>query len=57
LAVIYLPRGGPLTLFDGYLRPDLTATWFNPRTGDRTPAPRARQITAPDTNDWLLLLS
>jgi hypothetical protein len=59
LAVVYLPAGGQITLRAGRLAHDLSATWFNPRTAERTTAtPDApNQFTVPDDNDWLLIAS
>lgn len=60
--VVYFPHGGAATL-------DLTGTpgtfvsrWFNPRSGDFgqgepvTKASVQQKFTAPDANDWVLLL-
>ena len=56
-AVLYLPAGGTIPVDARRLRPDLPATWFNPRTGERTPAAPARgPFTAPDDNDWVLVI-
>jgi hypothetical protein len=54
LAVIYVPTGGPIAITPGRLRDGLAATWFNPRTGESSPAPPP--FHAPDTNDWALVL-
>jgi hypothetical protein len=36
---------------------DLSAAWFNPRTGERTPVVVEKSLTfqAPDTQDWVLV--
>lgn len=51
--VAYLPVGGRIELreVDG-----LTGEWIDPRTGARQPADPAG-LTAPDEQDWLLVLS
>jgi Protein of unknown function (DUF4038)/Domain of unknown function (DUF5060)/Putative collagen-binding domain of a collagenase len=58
LAIFYLPVGGELELKKGVLRENLSAQWFNPRTGERVPIRRSRQrfFQAPDQQDWVLLL-
>jgi hypothetical protein len=38
LAVVYVPDAAAVTLRPGSLREKLTATWFDPRTGERSPA-------------------
>jgi len=56
---IYLPRGGQATVrLQGG---PFSAAWFNPSTGDRTPASIASGViwtspAAPNGNDWALLL-
>jgi len=54
LAVVYLPTGGTVRLDEGVL-----AEWFDPRTGSRSPVPGppASEFRAPDSQDWVLLLS
>lgn len=60
LFVIYMPQGGTTTLNrtdTGKLR----GRWFNPRTGkfDKSisvPENKRSSFTAPDNNDWVLLL-
>jgi hypothetical protein len=60
--VIYLPRGGAATVDLAVAQASLVAQWFNPRTGESsqpiqvTPANRPQEFTAPDTNDWTLLV-
>lgn len=51
LAVAYLPRGGALSLQAPLA--DLPRRWFDPRTGDYR---AADSLTAPDEQDWVLLL-
>ncbi len=58
LALFYLPQGGALVLTDDRLLTDTNAQWFNPRTGSMQSATisGSTSFTAPDTNDWVLLL-
>jgi len=58
LAMVYLPVGGELKLRPGILAEGLTAEWFDPRTGRRTPATPEAPSTfrAPEEQDWVLLL-
>lgn len=54
LMVLYLPVGGTVTLNRGG---GLRARWFDPRTGEWSRARRVgRSFTAPDTQDWVLVL-
>jgi hypothetical protein len=61
--VIYFPHGGSVTVDVSAARGPLTARWFNPRAGGFgqpmrvTPANLRLDFTAPDTNDWALLVS
>ncbi len=62
LAVLYTPVGGALRLDLGKLKPDLQATWCNPRNGQRIPAQpeiagELRRFVTPDAEDWLLILA
>lgn len=59
LAVVYLPAGGNVKLDEGVLKRGLKAEWFDPRTGSRSPVPGppASEFRAPDSQDWVLLLS
>ena len=62
LAVAYIPQGGPVTIRTSTLQPNLTATWFNPRTGERTAIGpvqpnQAARFETPDAEDWLLVLT
>jgi len=56
-AVLYLPTGCKIEIDIDRLRKPVRATWFNPRTGDRSPAaadcPGVYQT--PDEQDWVLL--
>ncbi len=64
LAVLYLPTGGSISLETSRLAPGLHATWVNPRDGTRVDGPALgpgetsleASLTAPDGNDWLLVL-
>ncbi|MEW6745646.1 MAG: DUF5060 domain-containing protein [Planctomycetota bacterium] len=57
LAVIYLPRGGVVTVKSGLLRPDVKPMWFNPRDGtiERVHATAPNTYETPDGGDWVLL--
>lgn len=61
--VIYLPRGGAASLDLSIAPRPLTARWFNPRLGAfgdsmrLTSANLRWDFTAPDTNDWALLVT
>jgi hypothetical protein len=58
LALLYLPTGGTIPLDTGRLKPNLTATWFNPRMGERIPASASGgAYTAPTAEDWVLLFA
>jgi hypothetical protein len=58
--VIYLPKGGATTVDLTAVDNPQTARWFNPRSGEFSepvPAANSRQtFSAPDTNDWALLI-
>ena len=58
LAVVYLPRGSEAKLRSGILAEGLRAEWFDPRTGERTPAAAEAPNTyrAPAEQDRVLLL-
>ncbi len=58
LAVVYQPTGGMLALDVGKLTGGLTATWFNPRDGNRMSAKfeATGKFESPDSQDWVLLL-
>jgi hypothetical protein len=43
LAVVYVPDAAQVRLDVDALRPGLAATWFNPRTGSRSPALRVEE--------------
>ena len=55
LALLYLPVGGSITLSRDV---GAAAFWFNPRDGSRTSASSddARTFTAPDDQDWVLVI-
>src|SRR5690606_31162973 len=54
-AVIYLPAGGTVKLDLGELT-GLSPSWFDPRSGERTPVAMNEDsvFTAPDERDWVL---
>ncbi len=57
LAVIYIPQDREVTLNLTGLQPNLSAQWFNPRTGTHTSAaPTNNTFTTPEAGDWVLLL-
>jgi hypothetical protein len=60
LAVVYAPTGGTLSLDLSSLSAPLTATWHNPRTGERHPVEHADagpvDLRTPDDGDWLLVV-
>jgi len=58
LAVLYLPRGGTLTLRTDRLSPNLHRAWVNPRTGRSCGLEpfSSRTLEAPDKRDWVLVL-
>jgi hypothetical protein len=56
LALLYIPQERRFRLDLTPLRPDLTATWFDPRTGQRTPAASGPEFETPSPGDWLLIL-
>lgn len=60
LVMIYIPEGTTISLKADHLPPNVTAIWFNPRTGERHPAHillkvNEWRVTTPDTADWLLI--
>ncbi len=57
LAVIYFPSGGEINVKQGGLERGLTAEWFNPRNGNRSPAEerQGNVLRTPDEGDWTLL--
>jgi hypothetical protein len=58
LAVLYLPRGGQVEIRPGFLKKNLVAQWFNPRTGQRALVTKSRTtFNAPDQQDWVLVLT
>jgi hypothetical protein len=61
LVVVYTPEGQPILLKADTV-PRRRATWFNPRTGARTPANGARseaisRFEPPGDGDWILVMS
>jgi hypothetical protein len=60
--LLYLPHGGVTTVDLTEAKAPLTARWINPRSGESgrqtnvTETSRRQDFTAPDTNDWALLL-
>jgi hypothetical protein len=61
LYVAYLPHGGPATLDLSASKHPLKARWFDPRNGRLleafdTKATPSQPFTAPDSNDWTLLV-
>lgn len=61
LTVLYLPVGGTVRLNPAQLAGTRSARWFNPRTGlDAARSALAQPpaaLTAPDVEDWLLVLA
>jgi len=57
LAILYFPAGGSVTVRRGTLAPSLKTRWYNPRTGQWTPAKamKGETFSAPDKEDWALL--
>jgi hypothetical protein len=53
--IIYLMSGGQTTVSS--LPGVYTASWFNPRTGNSSPAGKGPTFTAPDANDWVLYIA
>jgi len=61
LGLVYVPEDRTLELALDALPPSPTVTWFNPRTGENSPAVavvggNSCQFPTPDAGDWLLLL-
>jgi hypothetical protein len=61
LAVVYVPEDRNVDLNPAGLPASPSATWINPRTGERTPAPAtvrgaSCRYSTPDPGDWLLLI-
>ncbi len=60
LAVLYLPRGGAVSVRTETLKSPAVARWFDPRSGrwqgscDVTQNPE--DVAAPDEDDWLLVI-
>lgn len=61
LALIYIPEERAIALYREQLQPEVTATWFNPRTGEYTAATiesdqQLFHFQTPAEGDWVLLL-
>ncbi len=57
LVVVYLPRGGTVELDPDAVAGEDLARWYNPRTGEWSPAEASNDhYTAPDSDDWVLLV-
>jgi hypothetical protein len=62
LAVIYLPTQHTISVRRSAMAAGTRATWIDPTTGARRPAPMAAIFTTPGPNaggdnDWLLVLT
>ena len=62
LVVVYLSVGGAVAIRTTRLKPNLQASWFNPRTGERAPIgpvdnTQIAHFQAPDQEDWVLIMS
>jgi len=62
LMVAYISQGGLVTVRTAGLSAGLNATWFNPRTGERTSIgavdnSQVGRFQTPDNEDWLLVLT
>jgi hypothetical protein len=58
LALVYIPQERTVQLNLSGLQPNLSATWFDPRTGERHPAAqKGDQFETPAPGDWVLVLS
>jgi hypothetical protein len=57
LAVVYVPVGGTIRFRADTLASGRTLEWYNPRSGERSPArPKDKQtFQTPDDEDWVLL--
>ena len=60
LAAVYVPEAQTVQLSNPLLPPAPTLTWFNPRTGESSPAVavvgETCQLPTPAPGDWLLEL-
>lgn len=61
LYVVYAPKGGTLVVDLTKAAGKFAVVWFNPRTGKRrkggiVSGGQKVSVTAPDTNDWVLLI-
>ena len=55
-ALIYLPGNPAVKLNLERLKGKPRATWIDPRTGDRRPAPLAAEMKTPGNGDWALVV-
>jgi hypothetical protein len=60
-SVVYVPEDRTLELLLEALPPSPSVSWFNPRTGENSPAVavvggRTCQFPTPDPGDWLLVM-
>ena len=58
IGLVYIPRGSEAKLECRFIADSPQGVWVDPRTGARQPAniPLDGAVTAPDGEDWLLLL-
>lgn len=60
-AILYLAAGGTVEFDTSSLKVSLRSSWLNPRDGSRSDAGRVAggrvTLSAPDVDDWVLLLS
>ena len=57
-AIVYMPKGGAVTLAADQLQRGFVAEWIDPRTGKRSKAKGAagHRYASPDARDWVLVL-
>jgi hypothetical protein len=58
IGLVYIPRGSEAMLERRFIADSPQGVWVDPRTGERQPAniPADGAVTAPDGEDWLMLL-
>ncbi|MBI4658591.1 MAG: DUF4038 domain-containing protein [Verrucomicrobia bacterium] len=61
LLVVYVPEDRSLEIYQKALPPGFTASWFNPRTGEKASVvavvnDQSIQFATPDEGDWLLFV-
>ena len=61
LAIVYVPEDRTLEILTEVLPPSPSVTWFNPRTGENSPAVAVVggatcQFPTPDPGDWVLVM-